>query len=66
VTFNGLFAPKRTPKDVVDRLSAVYSRGVGEEGRHRPACHARLAGARRYAEEFTRFLQEETAKWAIW
>ncbi len=44
VTFNGIFAPKRTPKDDRRPLERSHSRGVGEESRHRSARRARLAG----------------------
>jgi tripartite-type tricarboxylate transporter receptor subunit TctC len=63
VTFNGIFAPKRTPKDIVDRLSAVIR--VALEKKTAIDQLAALGSQARGAtpEEFTRFLQEETAKW---
>jgi tripartite-type tricarboxylate transporter receptor subunit TctC len=63
VTFNGLFAPKRTPKDVVDRLSAVIRAALEKKAAIDQL--ATLGSQARGAtpEEFTRFLQEETAKW---
>ena len=63
VTFNGLFAPKRTPKDVVDRLSAVIRAALEKKAAIDQL--ATLGSQARGAtpEEFTRFLQEEQAKW---
>jgi tripartite-type tricarboxylate transporter receptor subunit TctC len=63
VTFNGLFAPKRTPKDVVDRLSAVIRAALEKKAAidQLAALGSQARGAT--PEEFTRFLQEETAKW---
>jgi tripartite-type tricarboxylate transporter receptor subunit TctC len=63
ITFNGIFAPKRTPKDIVDHLSAVIR--VALEKNVVVDQLAALGSEARGTtpEEFTRFLQEETAKW---
>ncbi len=63
ITFNGIFAPKRTPKDIVERLSAAIRAAL-----QKPAAVDQLAALGSEArgstpEEFTRFLVEETAKW---
>lgn len=63
ITFNGIFAPKRTPKDIVERLSAAIRAALQKQ-----AAVAQLAALGSEArgstpEEFTRFLVEETAKW---
>jgi tripartite-type tricarboxylate transporter receptor subunit TctC len=63
ITFNGIFAPKRTPKDIVERLSAAIRAAL-----QKPAAVDQLAALGSDArgstpEEFTRFLAEETAKW---
>jgi tripartite-type tricarboxylate transporter receptor subunit TctC len=63
ITFNGIFAPRRTPKDVVERLSAAIRAALQKQ-----AAVAQLAALGSEArgstpEEFTRFLAEETAKW---
>jgi tripartite-type tricarboxylate transporter receptor subunit TctC len=63
VTFNGIFAPKRTPKDIVDRLSAVIRAALEKKAAvdQLAALGSQARGAT--PEEFTRFLQEETVKW---
>ena len=63
ITFNGIFAPRRTPKDMVERLSAAIRVAL-----HKQAAVNQLAALGSEArgstpEEFTRFLAEETAKW---
>jgi tripartite-type tricarboxylate transporter receptor subunit TctC len=63
ITFNGIFAPRRTPKDIVERLSAAIRAALQKQ-----AAVAQLAALGSEArgstpEEFTRFLAEETAKW---
>ena len=63
ITFNGIFAPKRTPKDIVERLSAAIRVAL-----RKPTAVDQLAALGSEArgstpEEFTRFLAEETAKW---
>jgi tripartite-type tricarboxylate transporter receptor subunit TctC len=63
ITFNGIFAPRRTSKDIVERLSAAIRVAL-----QKPAAANQLAALGSEArgstpEEFTRFLVEETAKW---
>jgi tripartite-type tricarboxylate transporter receptor subunit TctC len=63
ITFNGIFAPKRTPKDIVDRLSAAIRTAL-----QKPAAVDQLAALGSEArgstpEEFSRYLLAETAKW---
>ncbi len=63
VTFNGIFAPKATPRPVVDRLSAAVRQALEKK-----AAIDQLAALGSQArgstpEEFTRFLQDETRKW---
>ena len=63
ITFNGIFAPRRTPKDIVERLSAAIRAALQKQ-----AAVVQLAALGSEArgstpEEFTRFLAEETAKW---
>ncbi len=64
VTFNGIFAPKSTPRPVVERLSEVIRAALAK-----PAAIEQLAalGSRAQGstpEAFARFLQEDTRKWA--
>ena len=63
VTFNGIFAPKSTPKPIVDRLSAAIRTALEKK-----TAVDRLAALGSQAkgsspEEFTRFLLAETKKW---
>ena len=64
LTFNGVFAPKATPPEIVARLSAAM-----REALRKPEVISKLATLGSEArgstpEEFTAFLTEETAKWA--
>ena len=63
VTFNGIFAPKATPKPVVEKLSAAIRAALAK-----PAAIDQLAAVGSQArgstpDEFTRFLADETRKW---
>jgi len=63
VTFNGIFAPRNTPRPVVERLSAVVRAALEKK-----AAVDQLAALGSQArgstpEEFTRFLLDETSKW---
>jgi len=63
VTFNGIFAPKQTPKAVVDRLSATIRAALEKK-----AAIDQLAALGSQArgstpEEFTTFLRDETKRW---
>jgi tripartite-type tricarboxylate transporter receptor subunit TctC len=64
LTFNGVFAPKATPPEIVARLSAAV-----REALRKPEVISKLAALGSEArgstpEEFTAFLTEEAAKWA--
>jgi tripartite-type tricarboxylate transporter receptor subunit TctC len=63
ITFNGVFAPKATPRAVIDKLSAAIRVALAK-----PEVADRLAALGSTAagstpEEFTSFLEHETAKW---
>jgi tripartite-type tricarboxylate transporter receptor subunit TctC len=63
VTFNGVFAPKATPRRVVDKLSAAIRAALAK-----PEVADRLAALGSTArgstpEEFASFLTQETDKW---
>ena len=63
VTFNGIFAPKATPRPVVERLSMVIRAALEKQ-----AAIDQLAALGSQArgstpEESTRFLQGETRRW---
>ncbi len=64
VTFNGVFAPKATPKPVVDKLNAAIREALAK-----PQVVDQLAALGSEArsatpEEFAAFLAAETRKWA--
>jgi tripartite-type tricarboxylate transporter receptor subunit TctC len=64
VTWNGVFAPKATPKPVIDKLSATI-----QEALKKPNVVQQLAALGSEArggspEDFTRFLTQESRKWA--
>ena len=63
LTFNGIFAPKTTPKPVVDRLSEIIRTALTKQ-----AAVDQLAALGSQArgstpEQFTDFLRAETKKW---
>jgi tripartite-type tricarboxylate transporter receptor subunit TctC len=64
VTFNGVFAPKATPRPVVDRLSAVVREALAKDSVK--AQLAKLGSEPRgnTPEEFRAFLVSESRKWA--
>jgi tripartite-type tricarboxylate transporter receptor subunit TctC len=64
VTFNGVFAPKATPRPTVERLSSIVRTALAK-----PSVIDKLAALGSDArgstpEEFSQFLEHETAKWA--
>jgi tripartite-type tricarboxylate transporter receptor subunit TctC len=63
VTFNGIFAPKATPKPVVEKLSAAIRAALEKKSAidQLAALGSQARGST--PEEFTRFLQDETKKW---
>jgi len=63
VTFNGIFAPKATPRPVVDRLSEVFRTALEKQSAigQLAALGSQARGST--PEEFTGFLQGETRKW---
>lgn len=63
VTFNGIFAPKATPRPVIDRLSGVVRAALQKQNAidQLAALGSQARGST--PEDFTRFLQDETRKW---
>lgn len=63
VTFNGIFAPKATPRPVIDRLSGVVRAALQKQNAidQLAALGSQARGST--PEDFTRFLQDETSKW---
>ena len=64
VTFNGIFAPKATPRPVVERLSGVIRAALEKQSAidQLAALGSQARGST--PEEFTGFLQGETRKWS--
>jgi len=63
ITFNGVFAPKATPADIVVKLSATVGRAL-----ENPEVVQKLAALGSEArgstpDEFAKFLRQETEKW---
>ena len=63
ITFNGIFAPRRTPKDIVERLSAAIRVALQKQAAVNQLAALGSEARGSTPEEFTRFLAEETAKW---
>ena len=63
VTFNGIFAPKATPRPVIERLSGVVRAALQKQNAidQLAALGSQARGST--PEEFGRFLQDETRKW---
>lgn len=64
VTFNGIFAPKATPRPVVERLSGVIRAALEKQSAidQLAALGSQARGST--PEEFTHFLQGETRRWS--
>ena len=63
ITFNGIFAPRRTPKDMVELLSAAIRVALQKQAAVNQLAALGSEARGSTPEEFTRFLAEETAKW---
>jgi tripartite-type tricarboxylate transporter receptor subunit TctC len=63
VTFNGIFAPKATPRPVIERLSGVVRAALQKQNAidQLAALGSQARGST--PEEFARFLQDEASKW---
>jgi len=63
VTFNGIFAPKATPRPVIDRLSGLVRAALQKQNAIDQLAALGSQARSSTPEEFTRFLQDETSKW---
>jgi tripartite-type tricarboxylate transporter receptor subunit TctC len=61
--FVGVLAPKKTPKDVVDKLSLAIRQAVAQKSVIEQFAAIGTEARGSTPEEFTRFLQAETARW---
>jgi tripartite-type tricarboxylate transporter receptor subunit TctC len=63
LTFNGVFAPKNTPKAVVDRLSIAIRTALEKKTAIDQLATLGSQARGSTPEEFTHFLHGETTKW---
>jgi tripartite-type tricarboxylate transporter receptor subunit TctC len=63
VTFNGIFAPKATPRPVVERLSGVIRAALEKQSAIDQLAVLGSQARGSTPEEFTGFLQGETRRW---
>jgi tripartite-type tricarboxylate transporter receptor subunit TctC len=63
VTFNGIFAPKSTPRPVVEKLSGAIRAALEKKSAVDQLAVLGSQARGSTPEEFTRFLQDETKKW---
>jgi tripartite-type tricarboxylate transporter receptor subunit TctC len=63
ITFNGLFAPKGTPPAVVDKLSTAIRTALGKKEVIDRLGELGSDANGSTPTEFTKFLNDETAKW---
>jgi len=64
ITFNGLFAPKATPPAVVEKLSAVIRASFEKKFVIDKLAELGSDARGSTPAEFTKFLEQESAKWA--
>ncbi|MGD0027163.1 MAG: tripartite tricarboxylate transporter substrate binding protein, partial [Xanthobacteraceae bacterium] len=64
VTFNGLFAPKATPQQTVERLSAAIRAALQNKSVIEQLATLGSEARGSTPEDFTNFLMEETRKWS--
>ena len=63
ITFNGIFAPKTTPPAVVEKLSAAIRVALAKKSVADKLGELGSDARGSSPEEFTKFLEQETAKW---
>src|SRR5450759_94541 len=63
ITFNGVFAPKATPRAVIDKLSAAIRAALAKEEVVDKLASLGSSAKGSTPEEFTSFLEQETQKW---
>ncbi len=64
VTFNGVFAPKATPRPIVDKLSATIRAALAKPGTMQQLAALGSEARGNSPEEFAKFLTDESRKWA--
>jgi tripartite-type tricarboxylate transporter receptor subunit TctC len=63
ITFNGIFAPKATPRPVIDKLSAAIRLALSKQEVVDQLASLGSTASGSTPEEFTRFLVQESDKW---
>jgi tripartite-type tricarboxylate transporter receptor subunit TctC len=63
ITFNGIFAPKATPRPVIDKLSAAIRLALSKQEVIDQLATLGSAASGSTPEEFTKFLVQESDKW---
>ena len=63
ITFNGIFAPKATPRPVIDKLSAAIRLALAKQEIIDQLASLGSTASGSTPEEFTKFLVQESDKW---
>jgi tripartite-type tricarboxylate transporter receptor subunit TctC len=63
ITFNGIFAPKATPRPVIDKLSAAIRLALSKQEVIDQLASLGSTASGSTPEEFTKFLMQESDKW---
>jgi tripartite-type tricarboxylate transporter receptor subunit TctC len=63
ITFNGIFAPKATPRPVIDKLSAAIRLALAKQEVIDQLATLGSTASGSTPEEFTKFLVQESDKW---
>jgi len=63
ITFNGIFAPKATPRPVIDKLSAAIRLALSKQEVIDQLASLGSTASGSTPEEFTKFLVQESEKW---
>jgi tripartite-type tricarboxylate transporter receptor subunit TctC len=64
VSWNGLFAPTGTPKEIIDRLAAEFQRAVKDPQFSEVLVKQGVTPTSMTPEQFAAFLKEDMAFWA--
>jgi len=63
ITFNGIFAPRATPRPVIDKLSAAIRLALSKQEVIDQLASLGSTASGSTPEEFTKFLVQESEKW---
>jgi tripartite-type tricarboxylate transporter receptor subunit TctC len=62
-SWNGLFAPKGTPRPIIDRLAAIAAKMAKDESVQKRMADFGSVAVANTPDEFAKMLREETAQW---